>query len=68
MEPQKDDGEPFEERMKRLVAELREQQVEGDRLVAAITKNLEALGFGLAASEEVPGYGGNPKSVTEGWT
>ena len=45
-EPQADDGEPFEDRMKRLVAELREQQAAGCKLDAAITKNLKALGFG----------------------
>jgi len=46
VEPQEDDGEPFEEKMKPLVAELREQQAEGARLDAAITANLNALGFG----------------------
>ncbi len=46
VEPQEDDGEPFEDKMKRLVAELREQQSEGVRLEAAITENLKALGFG----------------------
>ena len=45
VEPQEDDGEPFEEKMKRLVAELREQQAEGARLDAAITENLKALAF-----------------------
>ncbi|MXW91197.1 MAG: SAM-dependent DNA methyltransferase [Rhodospirillaceae bacterium] len=44
--PQEDDGEPFEDKMKRLVAQLREQQAEGARLDAAIAANLEALGFG----------------------
>ena len=44
--PQPDDGEPFETKMRRLVAELQSQQVEGARLGAAITGNLEALGFG----------------------
>lgn len=44
--PQEDDGEPFEDKMKRLVAQLREQQAEGARLDAAIAGNLEALGFG----------------------
>ena len=46
VEPQEDDGEPFEDKMKRLVAELMEQQAEGARLDAAIAENLEALGFG----------------------
>ncbi len=45
VEPQKDDGEPFEDKMERLVSELREQQAEGARLDAAITANLAALGF-----------------------
>ena len=45
-EPQPDDGEPFEEKMRRLAAELQEQQAEGTRLDAAIAENLEALGFG----------------------
>ena len=34
-EPQPDDGEPFEAKMRRLVVELREQQAEGARLDAA---------------------------------
>jgi len=41
-----DDGEPFEEKMKRLVAQLREQQAEAQKLDAAIQENLKALGFG----------------------
>ena len=41
-----DDGEPFEEKMKRLVATLREQQKEAARLDAAIVANLEELGYG----------------------
>ena len=41
-----DDGEPFEDRMTRLVAQLREQRAEGAGLDAAIAENLEALGFG----------------------
>ena len=44
--PQADDGEPFEEKMQRLVADLRAQQAEGARLDAAIAENLERLGFG----------------------
>ena len=53
-EPQADDGEPFEAKMTRLVAELRAQQAEGARLDAAIAENLEALGFGRidAAGDE----------------
>ena len=45
-EPREDDGEPFDVKMKRLVAELREQQAEGARLDAAIKANLATLGFG----------------------
>ena len=45
-EPQEDDSEPFEVKMTRLVAELREQQAEGARLDAAIGANLAGLGFG----------------------
>ena len=45
-EPQEDDGEPFEDKMKRLVAELQSQQAEGARLDADIADNLKALGFG----------------------
>ncbi|GIW33854.1 class I SAM-dependent DNA methyltransferase [Meiothermus sp.] len=47
---QEDDGEPFEEKMKRLVAQLREQQAEAARLDTAIEANLEALGFGSESS------------------
>jgi type I restriction enzyme M protein len=45
-EVQEDDGEPFEEKMKRLVAQLREQQAEAVKLDAAIAANLEDLGYG----------------------
>ena len=44
--PQEDDGEPFEEKMARLVAELKKQQAEAARLDEAIWKNLKALGYG----------------------
>ena len=47
VEPQEDDGEPFEDKMKRLVAKLREQQAEAARLDAGIKANLKALGFPL---------------------
>ncbi len=43
--PQEDDGEPFEEKMKRLVVQLREQQTESAELDIAISGNLEKLGF-----------------------
>jgi len=42
---QADDGEPFAEKMTRLVAQLREQQAEAARLDAAIAANLRELGF-----------------------
>ena len=50
VEPQKDDDEPFEEKMERLVAELQAQQEEAARLDAAITASLRALGFGAGGS------------------
>jgi type I restriction enzyme M protein len=46
VEAQEDDGEPFEEKMKRLVAQLRQQQAEGARLEAIIARNLGELGYG----------------------
>jgi type I restriction enzyme M protein len=41
-----DDGEPFEEKMPRLVARLYEQFSESRRLEKAIRENLEGLGYG----------------------
>src|SRR5579884_1425840 len=41
-----DDGEPFQQKMTRLVAQLREQQAEAAKLDAAIARNLKELGFG----------------------
>jgi len=41
-----DDGEPFEEKMIRLITELKKQTEEGRRLDQAIWKNLEELGYG----------------------
>ena len=41
-----DDGEPFEDKMRRLVAQLRAQQAEAKTLDAAIAENLRRLGFG----------------------
>ena len=38
-------GEPFEEKMKRLTAQLNEQFAENDRLEKEIKKNLQRLGF-----------------------
>ncbi len=45
-EVQEDDGEPFEEKMKRLTATLREQQAEAAKLDDAIAANLKELGYG----------------------
>ncbi len=45
-EAQKDDGEPFEEKMKRLSTTLRQQQAEATKLDAAIAANLKELGYG----------------------
>ncbi|HSW10813.1 MAG TPA: class I SAM-dependent DNA methyltransferase [Bacillota bacterium] len=45
-EAQEDDGEPFEEKMKRLTATLRAQQAEAAKLDDAIWKNLKELGYG----------------------
>ncbi|MEI6322763.1 MAG: N-6 DNA methylase, partial [bacterium] len=41
-----DDGEPFEEKMSRLIAELNAQFVESARLELAIKVNLKGLGYG----------------------
>jgi type I restriction enzyme M protein len=40
-----DDGEPFEEKMPRLVAELHAHFAESDKLEAAIRTNLKGLGY-----------------------
>ena len=45
-EAQEDEGEPFEEKMKRLVGHLKEQQAEAAKLDAAIVTNLKELGYG----------------------
>ncbi len=44
---QEDDGEPFEEKMKRLTAQLKLQMAEGAKLDEAIRTNLAVLGFTL---------------------
>jgi type I restriction enzyme M protein len=49
-----DDGEPFEEKMARLVAQLREQQAEAARLDAAIWANLRELGY-VGGAATLPG-------------
>ena len=43
--PQKDDGEPFQEKMARLTAQWREQQEEAHQLDEEIAANLHRLGF-----------------------
>jgi len=45
-EAQEDDGEPFDEKMKRLIAQLRDQQAEAAKLDTAIVANLKELGYG----------------------
>ena len=51
-ELQEEDGEPFEEKMGRLVTQLRQQQAEVQRLDAAIEENLTRLGFGSQHTRE----------------
>ncbi len=46
VEAAEEDTEPFDEKMKRLTAQWREQQAETAKLDAAIAANLEELGFG----------------------
>jgi type I restriction enzyme M protein len=41
-----EDDEPFDEKMRRLVTMLREQQAEAKRLDAAIAASLRELGYG----------------------
>jgi type I restriction enzyme M protein len=45
-EAQEDDDEPFEQKIRRLTATLREQQSEAAKLDAAIAANLKELGYG----------------------
>jgi len=45
-EAREDDGEPFDEKMKRLTATLRQQEAEAAKLDAAIAANLKELGYG----------------------
>jgi type I restriction enzyme M protein len=42
---EEDDGIPFDEKMKELTAQLKEQMEEGKKLDEEITKNLEGIGF-----------------------
>lgn len=45
-EVREDDDEPFDEKMQRLTAQLREQMAEARRLDEAIWRNLQELGYG----------------------
>ena len=45
-EAAEEDGEPFDEKMKRLTATLREQQAEAAKLEVTIAANLKELGYG----------------------
>ena len=44
--PEEDDGEPFDEKMKRLTGELRAQMTEGRKLDEAIEADMKELGYG----------------------
>lgn len=52
VEPEDEDGEPFEQKMTRLSAQWREQQAESVRLDAMIEANLSMLGFGCPNSDD----------------
>jgi type I restriction-modification system DNA methylase subunit len=47
MDAAEDHGEPFQEKMRRLTATLREQQAEAAKLDAVIAANLKELGYGV---------------------
>ena len=51
VEPQPDDGEPFDQRMSRLTAQWHEQQAEAANLDMAIEANLKHLGFGYGGRQ-----------------
>ncbi len=51
-EAQEEDSEPFEAKMKRLTAQLREQQAEAAKLDKAIADNLKSLGFPIGGKDE----------------
>ena len=48
IEEQKDDGEPFEEKMGRLTKELSELFQKSHELEAQIKKQLEAIGYEIS--------------------
>ena len=52
--PQEEDEEPFEDKMTRLVAQLRDQQGQGAKLDTAIKANLARLGFELSDENDDP--------------
>ena len=45
-EETQDDGEPFDEKIKRLSAQLKEQFAESAKLEKAIRDNLKKVGYG----------------------
>src|SRR5262249_7073592 len=45
-EAQEDEGEPFEEKIQRLNAKVRQQQAEAANLDVTITANLRKIGYG----------------------
>ena len=47
VEEQEDDGIPFEEKMKTITSELKDQFEESHKLEEEIRKNLEAIGYGI---------------------
>ncbi len=47
VEEQEDDGIPFEEKMKTITLELKEQFEESHKLEEEIRRNLEAIGYGI---------------------
>ncbi|HEX7490889.1 MAG TPA: N-6 DNA methylase [Candidatus Limnocylindrales bacterium] len=51
-EAAEEDAEPFDDKMRRLVATLAEQQAEGARLDALIRENLASLGYPLSKEDE----------------
>ncbi|MBI4881136.1 MAG: N-6 DNA methylase [Planctomycetes bacterium] len=54
-EAQQDDGEPFDQKMQQLAAQMRDQQAEAARLDAAIAANLRELGMaGRKKTSKVP--------------
>ena len=46
-EKQEQDGEPFDDKMKRLICELQAQRTEGAKLDAAIATIIKELGYGV---------------------